>query len=210
MKQKILIVDDHPVFREGLQQIISRDPAFEVVGSASDGHEALKLIDELKPSIAIIDIELPKMDGLTVLRRLFQMRHPVHVILLTMYKKDSFVREAINLNARGYVLKDNAITDILAALRAVADGDYYMSPSVSNLLMKQAGPGAKVDTVDRLTPNQQRVLSLISDNKTTREIATALSVSPHTVETHRKKICEKLGLKGHQSLLRFALQNKTG
>lgn len=209
----ILVVDDHPIFRKGVMEVLASDPSIAVVGEAADGSEALKLAQKYQPDIAVLDLDLPKMSGLDLIRSLQQMRCPVDVVVLTLSKSDHVFNEAIDRGAKGFVLKDDAAHDLLQSLRAVASGKPYVSPSLSECLLRRSDRSRdllqKKPSIADLTPTERRILSLIAQNLTTREIATSLFVSPHTVESHRCNICKKLSLGGSQPVLRFALEHKS-
>ena len=209
---RILVADDHPIFREGLIRAIEREKAFVVVGQAGDGVEALNLIRELHPDLAVLDLSMPAMDGLEVARRVHQEALPTELIILTMYKDTRYFNAALDLGVRGYVVKDSVSAELLACLRAVTDGHYYISPAISDLLITWERHAASLPTAappfERLTPAERTILSRVADNKTSREIAQELSVSVRTVENHRTHICHKLGIKGHNALLQFAMANR--
>jgi DNA-binding NarL/FixJ family response regulator len=208
---RILVVDDHPIFRDGLIRAIEREKMFTVVGQAADGMEALNLIRELHPDLAVLDVSMPEMDGLEVARRVHQEALPTELIILTMYKDARFFNAALDFGVRGYVVKDSVSAEILTCLRTVMDGHYYISPTISDLLIARERRAASLPPVeplfDSLTPAERTILRRVAENKTSREIAQELSVSLRTVENHRTHICHKLGIKGHNALLQFAMEN---
>ena len=209
---KVLIVDDHPLFRQGLRQLVEADHRFELVGEAGDGRSALQLIMEKKPDIAMLDVNLPIMSGLEVARSLQEKRSSTHAVILTMYKEEETFNRAVDLGVKGFVLKENAVQDILDCLVAVAAGQHYLSPTISGYLIRRRGRAeelaVKKPGLDDLTKAERRILKLIAEKKTSREIATELFISPRTVEAHRANICDKLELRGSHSLLQFALENR--
>lgn len=209
---KLIIADDHPTFRLGLAAAIARDAGFQIVGEAENGTEAWRLIQSSRPPMAVVDWDMPGLDGLELARRVRQQNLPTRVIILTMHEEESLFNEAMDTGISGFVLKDNAVNDILGCLRAVDRGDVYLSPAVSNFLLRrsrrvadlrQAKPG-----LDQLTTMERRVLKLVAGNRTTKEIARELGVSPRTTETHRRNICQKLALSGSHRLLQFALKHR--
>jgi len=208
----VVIVDDHPLFRQGLRQAVEADPRFRFIGEAGDGPAGLKLILEVKPDIAVLDVNLPGMSGLEVARKLQLKRHRTRLIVLTMYNEEETCNLALDLGVKGYVLKENAVQDILTSLSAVAAGQHYLSPSISGYLVNRRSRAetlaARKPGLDDLTRAERRVLKAIAEQKTSREIAAELFISPRTVEAHRANICAKLELRGSHSLLRFALENR--
>ena len=209
---KVIIADDHPIFRQGLVQIIAAEPLFEIVGESGNGAEALELIKLLKPDLAVLDISMPGMNGLDVVKEAEKESLPVHFIILTMFTEEEYFNEAMDCGVKGYLLKENATSDLLQCLKAVAQGEYYISPSLSGYLINRNrhknALHEKVPTLADLTEMEKRILKLIAENKTSKEIASELFISYRTVQNHRNNICQKLGLKGHHKLLQFALENK--
>jgi DNA-binding NarL/FixJ family response regulator len=210
---RIVIADDHPIFREGLVRTIERDKAFSVVGQAGDGSEALKLIKELHPDLAVLDVSMPVMDGVEVARKVHEEAIPTELVFLTMYKDPQYFNAALDLGVRGYIIKDSVAADLLSCLRAVMDGKYYISPVISHLLLERTRRAEllmnAVPSLGTLTPAERSILRLVAGNYTSKEIAEKLFVSIRTVENHRTHICQKLGIKGHNKLLEFALENKS-
>ena len=211
-KISIIIADDHPVFRHGLRRIIESRGDFEVVSEASDGESALELIQKIRPAIAILDISMPKLDGLALARRLVAQNLPVEVILVTMYREKKLFKEALEAGVKGYVLKDSAVTDVVSCIRAVAAGQNYVSPELTTYLVNRVRQADSASTarsgLESLTSSELRVLSLIAECKTSKEIAKDLFISPRTVETHRNNICQKLDIHGSNALMKFALEHK--
>jgi DNA-binding NarL/FixJ family response regulator len=208
----LVVADDHPLFRKGLREVIESDPALNIVAEAGDGAAALALIQEHIPAIAVLDIDMPKMGGLTVARAVQKANLEVNIIFLTMYKEEDLFNEAMDVGARGYVLKDSAVNEILNALHAVAEGKYYVSPALSDHLIKRSARAEKLlrhtPLLEDLTPAELRILKLVAESKTSKEIADVLSISYKTVENHRTNIAAKLHLRGSHSLLKFALENR--
>jgi DNA-binding NarL/FixJ family response regulator len=206
----LIVADDHPLFRKGLTEVIASDPELKILAEADDGESALTLIRQHSPTIAILDIDMPRMGGLAVARALG--KGETDVIFLTMYGEEDLLNEAMDVGARGYVLKDSAVNDILKAIHTVADGKYYVSPTLSDHLVKRSSRAEKLlrqtPALEDLTQAELRILRLIADGKTSKEIADKLSISHKTVENHRTSIASKLQLRGSHSLLKFALENK--
>ncbi len=207
----ILIVDDHPLLRRGVRDVIAENPRFRVIAEASDGDEAMRLVAEMNPDIAIVDIDMPRLNGLELLRGLRQVPTTVASIILTMYKEEDVFNAAMDLGAKAYVVKDNAANDIMAALEKVVTGEPYISPimleagrrrshRVQELLLNKP-------QIETLTPSERRILKLIGEDYTSKEIASFLKLSVRTVDNHRQNICRKLNLHGTHSLLKFAFDN---
>jgi DNA-binding NarL/FixJ family response regulator len=212
-RTKVLIVDDHPLFRNGLRQVIAADARFELVGEAGDGEAALKMILEKKPEVAVLDLNLPGLTGLEIARHLKEKKSRTRVIILTMHKEEDMVNRALDFGVGGFVLKESAVENILEAMATVATGESYLSPGVSTFLIRRRSRAealaAEKPGLDSLTKAERRILKLISEKKTSKEIATELFISPRTVEAHRANICQKLELTGSHSLLQFALENRS-
>lgn len=209
---RIVIVDDHPLYRQGLRQVIQADPRFELLAEADTAATAKKLIAELKPDLAVLDINLPDATGLDVAEELRRTATATRLVMLTMLKDEQAFNHAMNIGVDGYVLKENAGSEIISCLVSVARGEAYVSPLLTGFLLRRRGRAEKLAThrpgLSDLTTAEKRILKRIADKKTSREIAQELNVSPRTVETHRTNICTKLSLKGSNSLLQFALENK--
>lgn len=210
---RIVIADDHPIYREGLRRVIERDTALHVLAEAGDGEEALAQIEACRPDVAVLDLDMPKLDGFGVARTLAERRIPVAAIFLTMHKDEDAFNEAMNLGVKGYVIKDSAVTDIVQAIRAAAAGEDFISQPLSGFLLRRARRSTELverkPSLSDLTPAERRVLSLIAENKTTKAIAAELFISPRTVDHHRANICAKLDLHGINALLKFAIAHKT-
>ena len=212
MTQEITIVlaDDHAILRQGLSQIIQQQPDLHIVGEAGDGRRALALVETHTPEIALLDLDMPEMDGFAVAQRVRELGLPTKIVVLTMHKDELHFRRAIDLGVRGYVIKDSAVSEVIDCLRTVAKDHDYFSPSVSSFLLPRARRSkTRTQTeLDELTPTERRVLALLADLKTTKEIAAELGVSPRTIDNHRAHICSKLNLQGSHALVKFALQHK--
>jgi DNA-binding NarL/FixJ family response regulator len=204
----VLIADDHPIFRQGLKQLIEKDPGFRVVAEAEDGEMALDLIVTHAPMVAVLDLNMPKLDGFSVARRARQMNLPVRIVILTMHNDELHFNEAISLGIQGYIIKDSAATEVIDCLKTVISGREYFSPALSSFLLNRRRRTVQLSGVGDLTPTERRVLLLLSELKTTKEIAAELGVSPRTVDNHRAHICSKLDLQGTHALVKFALLHK--
>jgi DNA-binding NarL/FixJ family response regulator len=208
---KIIIADDHPIFRSGLKGIIEKERNIVVVAEAETGTEALEKIKELKPTIAVLDLDMPEMDGFAVAGELQKLQLPVSIVILTMHKSEAYFNMAIDLGVRGFVVKDGAASEIVGCIKTVASGNQYFSPAVSAHLLKRAQRTSSFSHqagISDLTATERRILFLLAELKTSKDIATELGVSTRTIENHRARICQKLGLQGSHALVKFALQHK--
>lgn len=210
---RVVIADDHPIFSRGLRQILLGDPTFELIAEAQDGEAALQYIQEQGPDVAVLDIDMPKMDGFDVVRAMQKRRLSSAIIFLTMHKDEELFNGAINLGVRGYVLKESAFSELVESIKAVAAGRHFVSPSLSTYLLKrrkshevlvEERPGLR-----ELTAAERRVLQSLAAGMSTSEIARELCVSIRTIENHRAHICSRLNLQGRDALLRFALTHKS-
>ncbi len=210
-KIRIIIADDHPIFRKGLVDLIEQENNIEILGQASNGEIAYELITKLSPDIAILDINMPLKTGFDVSRELKNSNSKVKIIFLTMHDEEEIFQRAIELNTSGYLLKDSAAEDIIECIQAVAKEEFYFSPTLSkHFISKQNSINAKSENfgIEKLTFTEKTILRLISSGSTSQEIADELFVSRKTVENHRVNICAKLNLHGVNALMKFAIQNK--
>jgi DNA-binding NarL/FixJ family response regulator len=208
-KTKIVIADDHPLFRGGLRQVIEAERSFTIVGEASDGENALRLIQEQKPDVVILDINMPELNGFGVINEIRRKNLRCDIIVLTMHNEEAMFAKAMSIGVRGYVLKDGAAADIVNCLHAVQRGQSFTSAAVTSYLFKRVNGNARpVKGIGSLTPTERTVLRLIAEYKTSREIADELGISHRTVENHRNNISGKLGVQGSHALIRFALQHQ--
>jgi DNA-binding NarL/FixJ family response regulator len=212
-KIKIIIADDHPIFRNGLKQIISDDGDISVIGEAGDGEKALQLIKELSPDIAVLDLHMPEKNGLQILKDESVDKKKTKFVFLTMHKEEDVFNEAMEQGVKGYVLKESATNDIVDCIRTVFRNQYYISPLISGYLIKRRESLKELEAskpaLNKLTPAELKILKLIAENKTSREIAEELYISYRTVENHRTNISSKLNLHGSHSLIKFAIKNKS-
>jgi len=212
-KIRVVIADDHPIFSQGLRQILLGDPTFELVAEAQDGEAALQHIQEQRPDVAVLDIDMPKRDGFDVVRAIEERKLSTAIVFLTMHKDEELFNGAMNLGVRGYVLKESAFAELVESIKAVAAGRHFVTPSLSTYLLKRRkGQEALVEErpgLKGLTATERRVLEFLAAGKNTSEIARELCVSVRTIENHRAHICDRLGLQGRDALLRFALTYKS-
>lgn len=208
----IMIADDHPIVRQGLRQVIEEDRRLRVVAEAGNGGEAVAAVEEHSPDVTLLDVDMPGMNGFDAARAIREKNLKTEIVFLTMHRDEDIFNEAIDLGAKGYVLKDSALTDIIECVKTVAASGHYASHAVTSFLIDRTrralGVVEKQPSINDLTPTELRVLKLIAENLTTKEIGEQLFISPRTVEKHRENICQKLGLQGSHSLLKFALSQK--
>lgn len=212
-KIRIVIADDHPIFIRGLRQVLTADPALEIVSEARDGEAALACIQESRPDVAILDIEMPQKDGFEMVQAMQRQKLSTAVVFLTMHKNEALFNAAMDLGVSGYVLKDSALVEVVDSVKAAAAGRPYVSPALSAFLLGRRRRAqtlmAEQPSLNALTKAEHCVLELVSRGKTSSEIAHELHVSIRTVEHHRANISAKLNLHGAHALLSFALAHKS-
>jgi DNA-binding NarL/FixJ family response regulator len=210
---RIVIADDHPIVRKGLRQVIEEEPDLKVVAEAGDGQAGLELIRKLQPQVALLDLDMPKLDGFAVAREIQKSNLSVGIIFLTIHSEVDLLHRAMDLGGSGYIVKESALVDIVNGVRSVAMGRPFVSPSMTPALLtrrkrsqalEKATPG-----LGELTPSERLILSMVAAGKPTNVIAAELHIHPRTVDTHRANISQKLHLNGVNSLLRFALEHKS-
>ena len=209
-KKTILIIDDHPLFREGLKAIIERDNRFEVVGEAGNGREGLRLAKELKPDLALVDMSLPDQSGIQLTRKLKNASLKTRIMMITMHSKVDYIVKAFQVGVTGYVVKESASERLLQGMDTVLKGEYFMDSSVSHKVVKKLmqfpEKGAKITdaSYDTLTPREQEIMVLLAEGLSSKEIADKLFISPKTVDNHRSNIFRKLNLHSVIELIRYA------
>jgi DNA-binding NarL/FixJ family response regulator len=209
---RILIADDHPIFRGGLKNVIEKEPKFLIVGEAETGAGALEKIKREKPDVAVLDVDMPEIDGFGVAREMRNLRLSTKIVILTMHKDAAHFNQAVDLGVSGFVVKDSAASEIVGCLKTVAAGGEYFSPAVSSHLLNRARRASVFNNeagISDLTVTERRVLFLLAELKTSKQIAADLGISPRTVENHRARICQKLDLQGSHALTKFALEHKS-
>ena len=206
----IIIIDDHPLFREGLKSIIGRDARFKVVGEAGSGHEGLEMAKRLKPDLVVVDISLPDQSGIQLTRDLRELLSETKILVVSMHSKIDYIAEAFQAGATGYVVKESASERLLQGLKSGVKGDYYLDSSVSHAvvenLMKSPLKAAKITDADyaTLTPREQEIMRFLAEGLSSKAVAEKLFISPKTVENHRANIMNKLGLHSTIELVRYA------
>jgi two-component system response regulator NreC len=209
-KLRILLADDHIVMRTGLRALLERQPNLEVVGESENGRETVALAASLRPDVVVMDVGMPVLNGIEATQTIVTQCPAIAVVILSMHADESYVMRALKAGARGYLLKDSAAADLIGAIQAMSQGKSFFSPKVSRILaedyvrvLKQKGA---VDTYDLLTSREREILQLLAEGKTNKEVATALNISPYTVETHRSHILQKLNLHNSAELVLYAVR----
>jgi two-component system response regulator NreC len=207
---RVLLAEDHTIVRKGLRSLLEGKDEIDVVGEARDGREALRKTEQLHPDVVLIDIAMPGLNGIEATRQIKRRFPEISVLVLTMHDHPEYVRQMLHAGASGYVVKQAAPTDLLAAIEAVHRGESYLSPSISKTVIQEyihrSGMANGTDSYDELTPRQREVLQLIAEEHTTREIAVMLGISVKTVETHRANLMSKLDIHSTAGLTQYAIR----
>ena len=204
MSLQILLADDHPIIRQGFKALLERE-GFEVVGEASDGHEASRLAETLRPDVAVLDLAMPGLNGLDAARAVLRVSPRTKTILLTVHNEDQYVLRALQAGIKGYVLKTQAVAEVVQAIEQVARGGLYLGPAVADAVVRAYLAKTELP-LDLLTPREREVVQLVAEGKTTKEIAEALGMSVKTAESHRANIMEKLDIHDIAGLVRYAIR----
>jgi len=208
-KIRVLLADDHAVLRAGLRALLSAEPDIEVVGEAADGQEAVALVERLKPDVVVMDITMPRLDGLRATRQITTHHPEIRVLVLTMHAEEQYLLQVLEAGGSGYVVKNSADRDLLEAIRVVHRGEAFLYPSATRMLLeayrRSERPGDGREHV--LTEREEEVLRLTAEGYSNTEIAQRIYLSPKTVDTYRQRIMEKLGLHHRAELVRYALEH---
>jgi two-component system, NarL family, response regulator NreC len=207
---RIVLADDHAVMRTGLRLVLERQSDFTVVGEASDGREAVALVQRETPDVLVMDIGMPNLNGIEAARQVAGAAPQVAVVILSMHSDESYVLRALKAGARGYLLKESAESDLIAAIRAVHAGKAFFSPAVSRMLVedyvRQLQDREIEDSYELLTTREREILQLVAEGKSNKEVAAVLNLSLYTIETHRGNLMEKLGLHTVPELILYAVR----
>jgi DNA-binding NarL/FixJ family response regulator len=204
---RVLIADDHGIVRSGLRLLLERQPDIEVIAEAADGAEAREIAVRERPDLAILDVRMPKLTGLQVTRELKKQAPEVSVLILSMHDDERYLFEALKAGASGYVLKTQADTDLMEAIRAVERGEPFLTPAAQQALIKDVlQRGRQSEDEEQLTPREEEIVKLVAEAHTTRQIAEILHLSEKTVENHRGNAMRKLGMRDRVELVRYAIR----
>jgi DNA-binding NarL/FixJ family response regulator len=205
----VVLADDHRVVRQGIRAMLEAEPDVRVIGEAGTGREALRLVERLGPDVLVLDLIMPELGGLEVVRQLKKLSPDTHVVILSMHKDESYVMQALKYGAAGYVLKDSGAEDLVKAVREAAADRRYLSPPLSDAAVDayvKRGDAAAPDFYDSLSSREREVFHLAAEGYTNTEIGKRLFISPRTVEIHRANMMAKLGLRDRTQLIRYALR----
>lgn len=209
MTTRILLVDGHAIVRQGLRALLEADPRCSIVGEVGDGRQAVEMAERLRPDLMIVDLNIPGLDGLETIRRVKRESPRIWILVFSMHASETYVTEAFRCGAAGYALKDNDVSHFVQAVHEVCAGRRYLSPALSDIVIGaciRGGGNRSVDPFDTLTPRERLVLHRAAGGWTNAEIASALSISPRTVETHRAHLMRKLGLRTLRDLFAYCLR----
>ncbi|MGI8743994.1 MAG: response regulator [Bryobacteraceae bacterium] len=207
---RILLADDHTVMRSGLRVLLERQPGFLVVAEAADGREAVEMAESHAPDVAVVDVAMPKLNGIDAVRQITAKLPKIAVVILSMHSDESYVLRALKAGARAYLLKDAPETDLIGAIRAVHEGKAFFSPAISKMLaedyLRNLQQRGGEDSYELLTGREREVLQLLAEGRSNKEVASVLNLSLYTVETHRSNILQKLNLRGTPELILYAVR----
>jgi two-component system, NarL family, response regulator NreC len=211
LKIHVLVADDHAIVREGLCIMLGNQPDMDVVGSATNGREAIQLVDKHKPDVVVIDISMPELNGIEAISQILP-RHPhMKVVVLSIHETKPYVYRALKAGAKGYLIKETAGLEVLEAVRAVYRGERYLSQRISDLLtdisFRNLEGNIEVSPLEQLSPREREILQLVAEGKTSQEIGERLSISPKSVDTYRSRLMRKIGVDDVAGLVKFAIQN---
>ncbi len=210
MKIRILLADDHTILRAGLKMMLNAQPDMEVVGEAQDGHQAIQEALKFQPDIILMDITMPDMNGIEATRQIKRLLPDVKILMLTMHEHDEYVFQALQAGASGYMLKEAADTDLIAALHVIKSGQFYLSPTAQSVVvgdyLQRVRTGEERDSYSSLTEREREILKLVAEGYTNNQIAERLIISPKTVDTHRTHIMDKLNMHSRAELIKYAMR----
>ena len=204
---KVALIDDHPIVRQGLRNLLQTESSFQVVAEADDGIAGLDLVQRVRPDVLIVDLMMPGLNGLDLIKQALKHLPRLRIVVLSMQSADSYVVEALNSGAAGYVLKETGPSEIIHAIKTIVAGERYLSPKLAQRVVDSSTGRKRItDPYDSLTPREREILHLIVEGKTSVQIASRLVLSPRTVELHRSRIMKKLDLHNQTDIFRYALE----
>ena len=210
MNIRVLVADDHAIVREGLGIMLGNQPDMEVLGLATNGREAIRMVDEYQPDVTVMDISMPELNGIEAIQQMLPSHPRMKVIVLSIHETKPYVYRALKAGARGYLIKETAGLEVVDAVRAVYSGDRYLSQRISDLLtdisFRSLDGSKEVSPLEQLSPREREILQLVAEGKTSQEIGERLSISSKSVDTYRSRLMHKIGVKDVAGLVRFAIQ----
>ena len=207
MPVKVAMIDDHPIVRQGLRNLLETEPSFQVIAEADDGITGLELVQRVRPDVLIVDLMMPGLNGLDLIKQVLKHLPRLRIVVLSMQSADLYVVEALNCGAAGYVLKETGPSEIIHAIKTVVAGERYLSPKLAQRVLDTSTGKKKIaDPYDSLTPREREILHLIVEGNTSAQIAGRLVLSPRTVELHRSRLMKKLDLHNQTDIFRYALE----
>ena len=211
MNIRVLVADDHAIVREGLGTMLGNQPDMLVMGLATNGREAIRMVDEYQPDVAIVDISMPELNGIDAMSQMLQRHSSIKVIVLSIHETKPYVYRALKAGAKGYLLKETAGLEVVEAVRAVYGGERYLSQRISDLLtdisFRSLDGSKEVSPLERLSPREREILQLVAEGKTSQEIGERLSISSKSVDTYRSRLMRKIDVKDVAGLVKFAIQH---
>jgi len=212
MSVRVVLADDHGVVRKGLRFLLSQEPDIEIVGEAEDGRQAVRITSDVNPNVIIMDIAMPQLNGIDAATQICRLYPRTGVIILSMYSDEEFLVRALSAGAKGYLLKDSAESDVVRAVRTVASGKTFFSPTIAHTLledyMRRLQQEGVQDSYDLLTDREREVLQLLAEGRSNKEVASVLGVSVHTIDTHRTNLMQKLGVHNTAEIVIYAMRKR--
>ena len=211
MNIRVLVADDHAIVREGLGIMLGNQPDMEVVGLATNGREAIRMVDQYQPDVAVMDISMPELNGIEAIQQMLPSHPRMKVIVLSIHETKPYVYRALKAGAKGYLIKETAGLEVVDAVREVYQGERYLSQRIADLLtdisFRSLENSGETSPLEQLSPREREILQLVAEGKTSQEIAQRLSISSKTVDTYRSRLMHKIGLEDVAGLVKFAIQH---
>jgi DNA-binding NarL/FixJ family response regulator len=211
MRIRVLVADDHAIVREGLRVMLGSQPDMEVVGTAANGREAIRLMEELEPDVAVMDISMPELNGIEATQQMLARHSDLKVVILSIHETKPYIFRALQVGIKGYLIKETAGLEVVEAVRAVHRGERYLSQRIADLLMDasflHSRTSIDASPLEALSPREREILQLVAEGKTSQQIAESLSISPKTVDTYRSRLMHKISVEDVAGLVKFAIQH---